>query len=317
MRPKKSLGQNFLKSKEALRLIIEAGDLKPTDTVLEIGPGRGVLTSELLMKAGMMVAVEKDDDLIDFLKEKFAAEIASGMLVLIHGDILEMDLETLDLAMKQGGHQPADKQPTGKFKYKLIANIPYYITGALLKKFLQGSATNFNPGSATTPNAGPIGQPERMVLLVQKEVAERIVARDGKESILSISVKAYGQPRYVKTVKAKYFSPEPKVDSAIIAIENISKDFFRSDTRAFANGTNKAGHGQDIDENKFFHLVKAGFAHKRKMLRGNLNGSHGSDKGGEIEKIFKSIGLPPTIRAEEVHLETWKKIFILERAKGQ
>src|SRR3989344_7754683 len=184
MRAKKSLGQHFLKNEKALATIVKAGNVSVKDTILEIGPGTGALTEKLLAANCQVLAIEKDDKLYEFLKTKFEKEIKNGKLRLIHDDILEFDLSKLEA-----------------ISYKLISNIPYNITGAILKKFLE---TNY--------------QPERMVLLVQKEVAERIVARNNKESILSISVKAYGTPRYIETVKAGSFVPVPKVDSAIMVI---------------------------------------------------------------------------------------------------
>lgn len=221
MKAKKYLGQNFLKSEAALQKIIGAGEIKPDDTIFEIGPGKGVLTERILRYAGRVIAVEKDGELVEFLKIKFQKEIESGSLVLSHGDILEFDVEK--------------NIPTG---YKIIANIPYNITGAILKKFL--SAEN---------------QPERMILMLQQEVAQRIIARGSKESILSISVKAYGHPEMLMKVPARYFSPPPKVDSAVIAIKNISREIFRKSR---------------ISEEKFWQIVKAGFAHKRKRLASNL-----------------------------------------------
>ncbi|OGI76076.1 ribosomal RNA small subunit methyltransferase A [Candidatus Nomurabacteria bacterium RIFCSPHIGHO2_02_FULL_42_19] len=224
-RAKKTLGQNFLKSQPALRKIVEVGEVKKDDVILEIGPGKGALTEKLLECAGTVVAVEKDRELFEFLKIKFAKEIEANTLMLACEDILEYNVENL-----------------GTLSYKIIANIPYNITGAILKKFLTAH-----------PSAG--GQPERMVLLVQQEVAERIVARDGKESILSISVKAYGEPKVVMKVPKRYFSPSPKVDSAVIVIKNISRKIFKEN---------------DINEDKFWQIVKMGFAHKRKKLSGNL-----------------------------------------------
>src|SRR3989344_3231148 len=166
MKPKKSLGQHFLKSRDALRKIIQAGEISRDDVILEIGPGKGILTTELLKYAGKVVAVEKDRELFEFLQGKFKTEVKNGLLVLINDDILNSKIENLKLKI-----------------YKLISNIPYNITGAILKKFLTERY-----------------QPKRMVLLVQKEVAERIVARDKKESILSISVKAYGEPKVIGKV---------------------------------------------------------------------------------------------------------------------
>ncbi|MFZ2205666.1 MAG: 16S rRNA (adenine(1518)-N(6)/adenine(1519)-N(6))-dimethyltransferase RsmA [Minisyncoccia bacterium] len=277
---KKSLGQNFLKSEPALRAIVEAGDIIPTDIILEIGPGKGALTEKLLEKSCTVIAVEKDRDLIETLTEKFSEEIVTKKLVLIRGDILELNLEIIlkDIALKSiaeaDGPSIAISQQGNMCgfqsnilqDYKIIANIPYNITGAILKKFL------------TTEH-----QPETMVLMVQHEVAKRIVARDGKESILSISVKAYGEPKIIMKVPARYFSPAPKVDSAVIAIKNISrKNFLRQ------------GLG-GINEGKFWEIVKAGFAHKRKKLSKNL-----ADAGVKYKKT--ELG---NKRAEELKLEDW------------
>ncbi|MDP2651208.1 MAG: 16S rRNA (adenine(1518)-N(6)/adenine(1519)-N(6))-dimethyltransferase RsmA [bacterium] len=254
MRAKKSLGQHFLRSERALDSIIKAGDLRASDIVLEIGPGKGVLTRKLLVGSCKVIAVEKDDFLCENLKKEFQEEIESGQLDLIHDDIL--NLKTSDLQT-----------------YKLIANIPYNITGAILEKFL--SAEN---------------QPEKMVLLVQKEVAERIVARDNKESILSISVKAYGEPRYVETVKAGSFAPMPGVDSAIIAINNISKEFFNK-----------------FPEEHFFNTLHAGFKAKRKKLSSNLFALYPKEK---VLEAFQELGLDPNVRAEDINVQIWQKILI-------
>lgn len=249
-RAKKSLGQNFLKSVPALNAIIKAGEVTHADTVLEIGPGKGALTAKLLEAAGHVIAVEKDRELLAFLQEKFKDEIGKKKLKLAEGDILEFDTNAYGL------------KPSA---YKIIANIPYNITGAILKKFL------------TEQN-----QPELMVLMVQNEVAQRIVARDGKESILSISVKAYGEPKMVMKVPARYFSPAPKVDSAVISIKSISRQNFAKDK---------------TNEDKFWEIVKLGFAHKRKKLSGNLKGVISIEKLAEISAENK--------RAEDLSLDDW------------
>lgn len=248
MKAKKSLGQHFLTSTRALDVIVEAGDIKGTDTILEIGPGKGVLTKRLLEKASRVIAVEKDDELFENLK----TQIKDPKLELVHKDILEFD--------------------PPKTPYKLIANIPYNITGAILEKFL--SCDN---------------QPERLVLLVQKEVAERIVARDDKESILSISVKIYGNPKYIEKVLAGSFSPAPRVDSAIILISEISK-----------------GRLSGIDEAKFFQFLKAGFASKRKKLSSNL--FKVAPKGRVLE-VFQELGLDENLRAEDLKATDWVRII--------
>ena len=255
---KKSLGQNFLKSVPALHAIVNAGEIKNTDTILEIGPGKGALTKELLGSSDQVLAIEKDRELVELLKEKFKKEIKEGKLILINEDILEFQPSTYNLETRT---------------YKVIANIPYNITGAILKKFLTSN-----------------NQPERMVLMVQNEVAKRIVARDGSESILSISVKAYGNPKIVMKVPARYFSPAPKVDSAIIAITEINRNNFLN---------------KNLEE-KFWEIVKAGFAHKRKMLLGNLK-----ELKSEIDfnKIIKDLNISEKIRAENLTLKNWLEII--------
>lgn len=260
---KKSLGQHFLRSTRALEKIIEAGEVGEGDAVLEIGPGEGVLTEKLLACSLQLIAVEKDDVLYEFLKTKFQKEIIQKKLTLIHEDILDFDLSKL--AAKS---------------YKLIANIPYNITGAILEKFLSAEH-----------------QPERLVLLVQDEVAKRIVGRhplggEGtKESILSISVKAYGTPRYVDKVLAGSFVPTPAVNSAIIAITEVSKEFFKGFSEEF-----------------FFQVVRTGFKSKRKKLSSNLSAVFDKEK---VAEAFEKLGLDPNTRAEDVSVDIWGHIAAL------
>lgn len=251
---KKSLGQNFLKAKWAIDKAVEAGKVTKEDIVLEIGPGEGALTESLLEKAGKVIVLEKDDRLIPILNTKFAKEIAEKRLEIFHEDAVTFSPEKIGL-------KPA--------AYKLIANIPYYITGLLLQKFTSDKV-----------------YPNTIVFMVQKEVAERIVSRDEKESILSISVKVYGKPKYIATVGAGCFSPQPSIDSALIAIENISKEFFDS-----------------ISEEIFFKLLKKGFAHKRKKLTQNLE-----IPKEKLADFLQETSLDENIRPERVPPETWKKI---------
>ncbi|MFZ2303220.1 MAG: 16S rRNA (adenine(1518)-N(6)/adenine(1519)-N(6))-dimethyltransferase RsmA [Minisyncoccia bacterium] len=264
---KKSLGQNFLNSRTVARDIVRAGELSPADTVLEIGPGKGFLTCEILTSGANIIAVEKDDRMIPILSEKFAKEIKAKQLILIHGDILEkINSDTLKLPKT----------------YKLVANIPYYITGQIIRAFLESK-----------------NKPKQMILMVQKEVAFRIVARDKKESILSIAVKAYGTPKLIKKVPARYFTPSPKVDSAILSITNISGKNFTSKTA----------------EKYFFEVVRTGFAHKRKILAGNLKEFFGE----KTLIVLKKSGVPENARAENLSMEQWRSIaqatngVILER----
>jgi 16S rRNA (adenine1518-N6/adenine1519-N6)-dimethyltransferase len=235
----------------------EAGLVNKEDIVLEIGPGKGALTEKLLSRAKKVIAIEKDRDLIEILKEKFKEEILSKKLELIEADILEVDPK--DLKLKNN-------------EYKIIANIPYNITGAIFKKFLSG-----------------LIKPSTMVLLVQKEVATRIVANDKKESILSLSVKAFGTPSYVMKVGKRFFSPSPKVDSAIVAIKNISSANFKSDKY----------------EDNFFKIVKTGFAHKRKVLRKNLEDLMTTEV---VDQIFSDLNINPKTRAEDLNISKWLQI---------
>ncbi len=276
-RAKKALGQNFLKSEMVLRKIIEAGEIRPDDVILEIGPGKGALTSKLLENTGLVIAVEKDRELFEFLKIKFKKEIKMNTLILVCEDILDFNTSNYNLENKS---------------YKLIANIPYNITGAILKKFLTGKY-----------------QPESMVLMVQHEVATRILARNHKESILSISVKAYGEPKMIAKVDKRYFSPAPKVNSAIIAIKNISRKIFNSPLEEYSDfGRREVDEsstpsrkratpqeGNRINEEKFWEIVKAGFAHKRKKLSSNLKDVCQRD-------TLTSLG---NKRAEDLALSDW------------
>ena len=244
------LGQHFLNARWAATLVAQSASVGPGVTVLEIGPGTGNLTTELLALGGKVVAVEKDSTLIELLHLRFREELADGSLTIVENDIRNVSSESLGLT-----------------NYVLAANIPYYITGDIIRTFLEAKA-----------------QPKHMALLVQKEVAERI-ARSKKESILSLSVKAYGTPKYVKTVSRSCFSPAPNVDSAILAIGNISRDFC-----------------SEISEEQFFKVVRAGFASKRKMLAGNLKKIASPT---QIEQAFQKCGLTPKIRAEDVSLKEW------------
>src|SRR6185503_21066903 len=204
------LGQHFLKNAAVARALVDACHIQKNERILEIGPGTGALTRELLRTGGNVLAVEKDEALVAQLHATFADDIREGKLNVVEADVREVTPEGLDL---EAG------------KYVLAANIPYYITGEILRQFLSASA-----------------QPRVAALLIQKEVAQRITAR--KESILSLSVKAYGNPRIERHVPAGNFSPPPDVDSAILVVENISR-------RNFKNGTH---------EENFFRIVKSGFA---------------------------------------------------------
>ncbi len=253
---KKSLGQNFLHAPNIISAMVHAGKISKENIILEIGPGKGALTSKLLETGVKVIAVEKDDRAIPFLQEKFANEIKSNQLEIIHDDILTIDIENNNLFRN----------------YILIANIPYYITGEFLRKFLE------------TKN-----QPTRIVVMLQKEVAKRIT--DSKESILSLSIKAYGDPKYLTTVSRKLFRPMPNVDSAVLIIENISKRFFEE---------------TKIEEKYYFEIIKAGFAHKRKVLIKNLETKISRER---LHAIWERENINKKARAEDLSPEMWKKII--------
>ncbi len=253
---KKSLGQNFLHAPNIISEMVHAGKISKEDFVLEVGPGKGALTSKLLESGARVIAVEKDDRAIPFLTEKFDSEIKNGQLKLVHGDILEFDPSSYGLE---------------KNNYVIIANIPYYISGEFLRKFMEMENT-----------------PTRIVVMLQKEVAKRITSE--KESILSISIKIYGTPKYLVTVPRKLFRPVPNVDSAVLVIENISKNFFIE---------------SKIDEKYFFEILKAGFAHKRKVLIKNLEDKIPKET---LNTIWEKENISRTARAEDLSPEMWKKI---------
>lgn len=263
MKAKKSLGQHFLTSEPALQAMIEAAEVKKGDLIVEAGPGKGVLTRALLQAGAKVLGIEKDDRLAEFLKDSFRDDMQEGTFVLMHGDILQFELKLIMPAVKS---------------WKLVSNIPYYITGSFLRKFLSASY-----------------QPERMVLMIQKEVAERIAAKDGKESMLSLSVKAYGKPRIVKTVKAGSFSPAPAVDSAILCVSDISREFF-TDLPA-----GKAGFSED----DFFKMIRAAFLSKRKKLSSNLSEIYPKES---VLSVFNKLELDTNTRAEDLNLKVWKKL---------
>lgn len=254
---KKSLGQHFLTNVNVAEKMAAVAEITPGETIFEIGPGTGILTGALLKKGAHVIALEADIRAVDILKEKFQKEIAEKKLTLVHGDIRDTSDETLGLQNDA---------------YKIVANIPYYLSGMLFRTTLTSSV-----------------QPKTIVFLVQKEVAERI-ARSTKESLLSLSVKAYGTPNYIQTVVRGNFSPPPKVDSAILLITDISKKRF-----------------VDVSEEMFFKVLKAGFAARRKQLLGNL--THLASRP-ELEKIFNKLKINETVRGEDLFVEQW---FLLAR----
>jgi 16S rRNA (adenine1518-N6/adenine1519-N6)-dimethyltransferase len=247
---KKFFGQNFLVDKTAVGKIIKAAEIQKGETVLEIGPGTGTLTQALVDFGARVIAIEADKDLIAPLKKRF-----SDRIKLVHGDVLSADIRSFGL-------WPQDDK-VRDFSYKLVANIPYNITSAVLEKFL------------TTPP-----RPSRIVLMVQKEVADRVTAKPPNMSLLSVVCQIYARCERISIVKAGAFRPIPKVDSAIIKLDIL--------------------HPQK-DVEKVIALAKKGFSSKRKQLKTNL--------GKSFEKKLEKLGLNPKIRAQELAVEDWRSLL--------
>lgn len=263
LKVKKRLGQHFLIDGEVLRLIISAAELTPEDIVLEIGPGLGILTKELAKKAGWVIAVELDSKLASVLKQTLAS---FPNVTIINEDILHLDPPTLLAKAKVKSPPP--------ITYKVVANLPYYITSPVLRHFLEASP-----------------KPKTMIVMVQKEVAQAIVAEPGQHSVLSISIQFYGKPRIISYVPARSFYPAPEVDSAILRIDL---------------------HPQPLlpvtSEGSFFELVRAGFAASRKQIVNSLVQSLGLPKT-EILTRLERAGIIPQRRAETLTLEEWARLW--------
>jgi len=282
LRPRKELGQNFLIDSFHLAKIVEVAGLTPVDTVVEIGPGPGILTHLLAEAAGQVIAVELDPHMVNLLKNEYGH---LKNLTIVEADILQTNLTTLihlstdskQLSMVNGQLSIVDSQPLTPNSqlpsYKVVANLPYYITSAVIRHLLEA-----------TP------RPERVVVTVQKEVAQRMVAKPGEMSLLAVSVQFYGQPTLAHHIPAGAFYPAPKVDSAVVRI-----DTFAQPTLAVA----------DVDY--FFRVVKAGFGQKRKQLKNSL--AAGLNKpSAEIVETMARAKIDPTRRAETLSLAEWGRL---------
>lgn len=255
IKPTRSKGQNFLVNERIYDEIVEAADLQPDDTVLEIGPGLGFLTAKLARKAKKVIAVELDDKLASYLKAGFESQDVDNVEI-VNKDILQFNTNELP---ERG-------------KYKIVANLPYNITSIFLRIFLEAER-----------------RPSLMVLMLQKEVAERISALPPDMSILSTSVKYYSEPEIIREVKAGNFWPEPEVDSAIIRLKVNNNPYSPQEDKVF------------------FRIVRTGFSSKRKMLKNNL--SAGLKVASKvIEEALVNNSLNPQARAEDLSVEDWQKL---------
>lgn len=253
MPAKKSLGQNFLHDQSVLEEILKSSELDSNDQVVEIGPGEGFLTKALLEKVAHLTAIELDHDLIPWLKMDFGK---NPRFELVEGDAL--------------------KFIPPKTPYKLIANIPYYITSPILNHFLLEQFISGNP-------------PKLLVLMVQREVAEKITDPK-KHSVLSLQVRLFAEAELIRIVKPESFKPRPAVDSAILKIRTHSKPKINGDLK------------------KLLWLMKMSFAQKRKKLSNNLAGIL-KLSNADTKKCFEKIGINPDLRAEDLQFEEWEKLL--------
>jgi 16S rRNA (adenine1518-N6/adenine1519-N6)-dimethyltransferase len=251
---KKSLGQHWLKDKSILEAIVDAANVSDGDEVLEIGPGLGTLTDVLVKRNANVLALEFDRDLINKLTNKYSN---CDNIAIIEGDVRTFDYT---------------KMPTN---YKIVANIPYYLTSNLIRSISESS-----------------NSPSISVLLIQKEVAERICAEPGKMGILSITAQFYFKCSLGVEVPAEYFSPPPKVDSQVVILEKRKNNLF------------------NVEPAKFFKLAKAGFSEKRKTLRNSLSGGLGIGKE-EVEQLLNKSSVDLNARAQELSLQEWYELYLM------
>jgi len=250
--PSKKYGQNYLVNFVPIKKMLEAAEIGENDTIVEIGPGFGVLTFSLLEKAKKVIAFEIEKKIEPYWDEKL--RLHNNLEIIWGNAIKEIQNPKLEIE-----------------NYKVVANLPYQITSHILRVFLEAE-----------------NKPEKMVVMVQKEVAERICAKPGEMSLLSVSVQYYGEPKVVAKVTRGNFWPSPKVDSAILLIDKIVRP-------------------RQLDEDKFFKIVRAGFANKRKQLWRNISVGLGLE-GDNIKSLLKSIVGDEKIRAEELSVEQWVKL---------
>lgn len=281
---KKGLGQNFLVDRISLEKIVEAAELTHDDFVVEVGPGVGTLTQELVDRAGEVIAIEMDEKLAELLNCSIVQLLTTPKPLL--------GKEGNNAAMKQSSNEKvkiisADilklnlNEVIGDRPYKVVANIPYYITSKIIQLFLSREH-----------------KPEIIILLVQKEVAERVCAKPGEMSVLAASVQLYGRPEIVDIVPKESFFPSPKVDSAILKIANIHTPTFSPLLRGSIEG---------VEEKAFFRAVHIGFSSKRKTLLNNLSNGYRLDRK-TVSGILNEVGLKDNSRAQELSIDEWKRL---------
>lgn len=263
LRVKKRLGQHFLIDEEVLDLILSTAQLSPEDIVVEVGPGLGVLTSQLARRSGWVVAIELDSILAAILKQTLSSY---KNITIINDDVLKVDPQKL--LNKLESRSPSEG-------YKVVANLPYYITSPVLRHILETEV-----------------KPRLIVVMVQKEVAEEITAKPGGMSLLSVSVQFYAEPMVMSYVPAHCFYPAPEVDSALLRIVPYSQT------------------PVDIDAESFFSLVRAGFSASRKQLVNSLTLGLGMAKV-EVLSLLEKAKIVPQRRAETLNLDEWTRLWRL------
>ncbi|MDI6856781.1 MAG: 16S rRNA (adenine(1518)-N(6)/adenine(1519)-N(6))-dimethyltransferase RsmA [Dehalococcoidia bacterium] len=263
---RKGLGQHFLRDRRILQRIVRAAKLSPDDTVVEVGAGLGTLTALLAKRAARVVAVEVDEELCDHLRQRFAE---TPNLSLVCADVLSLTPSQL---LREAGASPP---------YVVVANLPYYIAAPVLRFFLE----------ATAP-------PSRLVVMVQKEVAESIVAGPGKTSLLGMSVQFYASPRLLFTVPPSAFYPPPKVQSAVLRLDVRARPAVEVE-----------------DTGGFFRFVRAGFSAPRKQLRNALSHALGAS-APHVAATIAEAGVDPRVRAQALGLEDWARLYGAFSASG-
>ncbi|MDY7019146.1 MAG: 16S rRNA (adenine(1518)-N(6)/adenine(1519)-N(6))-dimethyltransferase RsmA [Chloroflexota bacterium] len=266
VRPKKRFGQHFLIDKQVLTHIISAAELSPSDVVIEIGPGFGILTKELAKQAAKVIAVEIDAEIISTLRKKISSFANANV---IHGDILKISPEQL-----LGGTDLKVCPSSASRRYKVVANLPYYITSPVLRHFLEASV-----------------KPSIMVVMVQKEVGEAVVAASGKMSLLSLRVQFYSKPTIIAYVPANSFYPSPKVNSVILRLDVYPKPLV-----------------EVADAASFFDIISCGFSSPRKQLRNSLAQAFGIPPS-QVALLLEKTGVAAERRAETLDHEEWKKLW--------
>ena len=261
MRPQKGFGQNFLVNEEILKRIVAAAEVGPDDVVVEVGPGLGHLTHHLANAAGRVVAVEIDRGMVRYLRSTFQ-QVRN--VEIVESDILQVEPEDL----------------VGEHAYKVVANLPYYITSALLRHFFEAAR-----------------RPTLLVIMLQREVAYRILTAPGDLNLLAISVQVYGQARLIARVPAGAFYPRPKVDSIVLRIDVYDQPKI------------------DVEPEKFFKVVAAGFAMPRKQIHNSLAQRLWMPPGAATESL-ETVGIDPMRRAQTLSIAEWDRLTKQLKQRG-